>query len=444
MVAALPTLTATFDPNTGLVTTELDAVNQQHYKISFTRQGDTEPSYGTERWKGQFASTRDPQAHLIYNSAEDELVWNGEGVTSGRICNGTYRVAAYFINTMNERSPTATTSVTVSGVPCSDTGEDPDDRVQGELPAPTITQPTADATINAQNVVLAWTRPAGQVQAEYKAAVYREVDCSPTGVPLPGVQAIAGTIRTETQRDDSNRAHWAVGTDDRITFSDTSRNANQAITNGTYWARVRYRNAQRVRSEAAAVKFTVTGVAPDPPDPTPQEPGAPAITPGSGGRISLVSPVRIDSDQNYLLQWSVVFESGLPQESVKIERIISGDSLGRFYWTGETTGNTFTSTDTTVDQAAQSALLIAGPGTGAIDMASAQRYFMNSPRGSVCLLRSTSLPLTRAAIQCRNCSRWKRTEKYPPRPSTTSKPQAANIPGPVSASVMTPTIGFRT
>ena len=299
-------------------------------------------------------------------------------------------------------------------------------------------------TINAQNVVLAWTRPAGQVQAEYKAAIYREVDCSPTGVPLPGVQAIAGTIRTETQRDDSNRAHWAVGTDDRITFSNTSRNANQAITNGTYWARVRYRNAQRVRSEAAAVKFTVTGVAPDPPDPTPQEPGAPAITPGSGGRISLVSPVRIDSDQNYLLQWSVVFESGLPQASVKIERIISGDSLGRFFWTGETTGNTFTSTDTTVDQAAQSALLIAGPGTGAIDMASAQRYFMNSPRGSVCLLRSTLWRLIRRAILSANCSRWKRTEKYPPRPSTTSKPQAASSHGPASASGMTPTIGFRT
>ena len=145
-----PHLTATFDATTGLVTTTWTSTDQRDFKISFTRTAprrETEPSYGTERYKGQFQDSvddGDPQAHLVHGVGPelDELVWDGDGETSGTICTGTWRVAMYYINSRDERSSTAVTSVTVSGVPCA--GETPDEEDEDEpavVPAPPSPHP---------------------------------------------------------------------------------------------------------------------------------------------------------------------------------------------------------------------------------------------------------------------------------------------------------------
>ena len=402
MAAVAPTLTATFDSTTGLVTTTWTSTDQRDIKISFTRTAprrETEPSYGTERYKGQFQDSvdaGDPQAHLVHGIGPelDELVWDGDGETSGTICTGTWRVAMYYINTRNERSSTATTSVTVSGVPCAGETEDEEDEDEpAVVAAPTITSPTDTApgvhqVFNGTNVLLTWTVPSDQVQTEYKAAVYRNVDINPnTNEPInDSVRPLYGSIRTEDHRDHSIRSHWVVGGETRITFSDTSYNANAQIPTGTYVVRLRYRNqlGRAGTSAVAVARFEVQNVDPPAPtDVTPDEPDV-GITPGSGGNILLdlrksglvPTPQRLgagnwlgDGLSNLTLFWSVVFESGLPQGSYRVERrsfySVSQQPQQQVieYFTGETASTIWSSTDQEVDSASQFAVLRGNPPT---------------------------------------------------------------------------------
>ena len=142
MVAPAVTLTAVVEDG-NVVTRWTGAVNQRDFKISVTRMPHTcgrskTPSYGTERRKGQFAES--PQAHLIEESDLDELVWDGGGETSGKICNGHWRFCMYYVDNTGDRSPTASAELRVNTIPCpSDEDEEepePDDKATGELPAP--------------------------------------------------------------------------------------------------------------------------------------------------------------------------------------------------------------------------------------------------------------------------------------------------------------------
>ena len=377
MVAPAVTLTAVVE--NGLVVTRwTGAVNQRDFKVSVTRMphtcgGRKTPTYGTEHFKGQFL--RQPQAHLIQGSDLDELTWDGEAETSGKVCNGHWRFCMYYIDDTGDRSPTASAELRVNTIPCPSDTEDEtpteDDQITGELPAPpnfAIGQASPGT-----NVVATWDEPPSpHHQAEFKLAIYDLATTTVDENNVPQCQdcAIAGTIRTEAHRNDPNRAHYAIGGTRRVTFSDTSPTTNQQLCNGNYLARLRYKDANGRRSEAAVARFSVTGIPCPAPEPTPLEPDAPAIPEGQGGVLAITSPSLIDTDKNYLLEWNAVFASGLPQGSVKIERDAeerSGQtsSLVTHYWNGTTTGDTFTATDTQVSQRNQNALLRGGAPTTA-------------------------------------------------------------------------------
>ena len=344
MVATPPTLTATFDSNTGLVTTSWTATDQRDFKISVTRnlpRREREPSYGTERYKGQFQASvdaGDPQAHLIHDQGSlRDLVWDGGGETSGTICNGTWRVRMYYINTAGERSSTVEDTVRVFGVPCpGEEDDDDDDRPPGELPAPVLTSPTAGRQFNNQNVLVSWTVPSGYAQASYKVSVYRADQVNSQNEPLPSVGTADvpyGTIRELSHRTPWTGSHYANGGDTSVTFSDTSPNGNAQICTGSYVVRVRYRDGQRRTSAVASRRFSVINVDCPEVDPTPEEPAAPSIPAGSAGVISLIPDERwsqfsdntwnVTASDALILRWSAVFASGLPQDHFIIQRQVT-------------------------------------------------------------------------------------------------------------------------
>ena len=384
MVATAPVLTVT--QADGIVTTEWTSVNQKAFKISVTRvrggRLEAEPTYGTERWNGHFADhirrTGDPQAHLIYSDTADIVIWDGLGEASGTICNGTWEIRLYYINQNDERSATVSERITVSGVPCPGEPATDDETEQGELPAPVLSLPSALGTNNSHpgiNVVLTWTVPGGNTQAEYKASIYRAQDVNSLNEPLDGVKPVYGSIREESQRDDPVRSHWVPGGTKSITFSDTSPNGNAQICSGAYVARVRYEDGQDARSAAGSIRFEVSAITCPAPLPTPDEADAPAITPGTAGTIRLTPDPRwsptyarsngwdIPAYENLLLRWSVVFASGLPQARVTIQRQVtaivrnaSGTEVSRstvaHYWNGNSTGTIWQTAPTSVARGA--------------------------------------------------------------------------------------------
>ena len=237
------------------------------------------------------------------------------------------------------------------------------------------------------NVLATWDEPPSpHHQAEYKLAIYdlATTTVDENNVPQCSDCAIAGTIRVEAHRNDPNRAHYAIGGIRRVTFSNTSPNANQQICNGSYLARLRYKDANGRRSEAAVARFTVTGVPCPAPEPTPLEPDAPAIPEGQDGVLAITSSNLIDTDKNYLLEWNAVFASGLPQGSVKIERDAEErtgqtSTIVTHYWNGSTSGDIFTTTDAAIEYARQNALLRAGAPTSATWANDKLRYLGRMP-----------------------------------------------------------------
>ena len=250
MAAPAPVLTVT--QADGVVTTEWTSTNQKAFKISVTkvRNGrlESEPTYGTERWNGHFQDhirrTGDPQAHLIYSADADIVIWDGIGEASGTICNGTWEIRMYYINQDDERSPTVSQRITVSGVPCPGEPASDDEVEQGELPAPVLSLPSAQGIGQQPSRYQCGTDLDGtrcQRKPNTRRVFTGRRMWTTTTNLWRGARPVYGSIREESQRDDPVRSHWVPGGRKSITFSDTSPNGNARICDGSYVARVRYR-----------------------------------------------------------------------------------------------------------------------------------------------------------------------------------------------------------
>lgn len=338
MAAVAPVLTLT--QVGGFLITRWTSTDQVEAKIAIYRGGSRgqRPDYGTVRYRGQ--SLQATGAHLIPAINLSRLRWDGNVPTSGRLSNGTYEVRIYYINEDGERSATVSGTITISGVGGGASRE------RYPLDPAMFTSPTFNQVFNNTNVVVSWNAITGQ--AGYKVSIYRDDDVDDNYEPYPGVSPVYGTIRPGL-RNDPVRSHWAVGSANSVTFSDTSSNANAQIADGNWVARMRWRNSVGEQSKVVVAPFSVTSVKVFE-EPDPETIGAPPQGQGLGVHW-LTDQMNARVDRDLVLDWNAVFQSGLDQKSFRIRRNLSagpmsGDSYLRLPDSG---GIEWTATATSVN-----------------------------------------------------------------------------------------------
>ena len=459
-----PVVTVSRDTSTDIITTSWTYDNQKSFKVAIVRESDGrhgEPSYGTERFKGQFTEggagadqAGDLQAHWIGETTDandrrrgrniQSIEWNGRGVSSDTICTGTWIVIVRCRNIAGTEDLTTVvmgaaqqSARTVTRIPCP---------AGDELPKPIFEAPAANKVFNGtEDQVFTFRTPdAGHVASDWKLSIFRAADVDGNGEPLEGRTDIGGTWRTGES--DLGRSHWVPdislersGRNRTVRFSgglnepsvservrrarDTTGKLCGPGTAGIdYVARLRYETAGRrrpdgsaPRSQAAILRFKVTNVdcvaspTVTPPPPPPTDP----IPEGEVGLLTLLTgvdygllpdtgnPPLVVGEQldlfayaadlgDLTLQWSVVFRSGLPQVSYKIERRLAfwkgpdpnpQNLPGSFsrsiihYFNGDATGDIWETTDQTVPSAEKRATLKGDPPSTATFAANGLQYW---------------------------------------------------------------------
>ena len=392
----MPAPVVTVTQTDGVITTEWTYTDQKSFKVAIVNENrgrHGEPGYGTERFKGQFSrgGEHDPgnlQAHWIGEQRDDptdvrngrniqSIRWTGAGVSSDRICTGTWIVIVRCRNNAGTEDLTtvvmgnaqrAARTISADDWPCSPSRFDEDDREGAELPQPTLTADTtarvsgrpnfADTATTEAAQRFTFSAPAGQNPSGWKLSIYerRDVGGPPHYEPLDSetagrdIRAIGGSWRSTEPRSGSHWIYSGARNLSSLTFLDAvtaATRTTERLCNGVYVARVRYQTAGRRNargdpplSAARAVLFSVSGkpcLAPE----TPTGPVAPPIPEGQDGILTILTgedfglfgPQYTDTagteqteetwsadiaDLN--LRWSVFFRSGLPQTSYKVER----------------------------------------------------------------------------------------------------------------------------